>query len=504
MREADPVNNVELRRDRHGHESVVFSFPYVREVVDAVRAIPGRRFDWDAKEWWALQADGTAPYVKGVIERHDWLKVAPEVEAWLAEAVTGWVGRVGAGKLGGAGSFALETISGELPEELAALADARGGRLWLPFNAEVAEALLRDEGRALRRARRALRPAAAGRARAGAGHAVADRERGGAALKLDVNWDPETIPAFLELPACEAHGRSLPVDPYLLEPLEHYLRRFGVEVGANAADVLERLRAEHDRAIVDVRRSRAHDGPALEVEASLGGELRPFQRAGVAYALKARRTFLADEQGLGKTVQALAALEADGAYPAVVICPASLKLNWQRETERWLPRALDHGRVRHRRHPEARRHHDPQLRHRPRPPRAAVAGAAEGARARRVPLRQEPARQAHEGGAPPRRRDAGGRAAARADRHAGDEPPRRADRPAAGARPARGVRERARASRAASRAWARRSASTGTCAARASCGGSRPTCCRSSRASARSSCRWRSTTSASTGSPSRT
>ena len=39
MREADPVHHVELRRDRHGHESVVFSFPYVREVVDAVREV---------------------------------------------------------------------------------------------------------------------------------------------------------------------------------------------------------------------------------------------------------------------------------------------------------------------------------------------------------------------------------------------------------------------------------------------------------------------------------
>ena len=57
MREADPVHNVELRRDRHGHESVVFAFPYRAEIVDAVRAIPGRRFDWDAKEWWAPQAD---------------------------------------------------------------------------------------------------------------------------------------------------------------------------------------------------------------------------------------------------------------------------------------------------------------------------------------------------------------------------------------------------------------------------------------------------------------
>jgi SNF2 family DNA or RNA helicase len=74
-----------------------------------------------------------------------------------------------------------------------------------------------------------------------------------------------------------------------------------------------------------------------DVAGRLGGELRPFQRAGVRYALTQRRTFLADEQGLGKTVQALAALEADGAFPAVVICPASLKLTWEREAAHWLP-----------------------------------------------------------------------------------------------------------------------------------------------------------------------
>ena len=92
MREADPVHNVELRRDRHGHESVVFAFPYRAEVVDAVRGIPGRRFDWDAKEWWALQADATAPFVRGVIERHEWLSVAPEVHEWLSESAIGWAG----------------------------------------------------------------------------------------------------------------------------------------------------------------------------------------------------------------------------------------------------------------------------------------------------------------------------------------------------------------------------------------------------------------------------
>lgn len=74
----------------------------------------------------------------------------------------------------------------------------------------------------------------------------------------------------------------------------------------------------------------------LEVE-GLGGELRPFQRAGVAYAMRTRRTFIADQMGLGKTIQALATVQAAGAFPALVICPASLKLNWRREAERWLP-----------------------------------------------------------------------------------------------------------------------------------------------------------------------
>jgi superfamily II DNA or RNA helicase len=337
VRLVEPAQNVELRTDRHGHAHVVFAFPYRADIVDAVRAIPGRRFDWDAKEWWAPQADSTAPYVKGVIERYPALVVSDEVAAWLAEAATGWVGRVGAARLDGRGAFVLETISGELPDELAPLAEERGGRLWVPFSQASAEALLELRGarldkRALRCATRlqvAQEPAPA--------TLVLTESVGEPRLTLDVNWDPDTIPAFLALPACEAHGRSLPVDPYLVEPLEHYLRTHGVEVAPNARDVLDRLRAEHDAAIEDVRRSRSHDGPALAIEPVLGGELRPFQRAGVDYVLRARKAFLADEQGLGKTVQALAAVEQDGAYPAVVVCPASLKLNWERETRHWLP-----------------------------------------------------------------------------------------------------------------------------------------------------------------------
>ena len=68
----------------------------------------------------------------------------------------------------------------------------------------------------------------------------------------------------------------------------------------------------------------------------LGGVLRPFQVAGVSYAAAKKRCLIADEMGLGKTIQALALLQHQDAFPAVVVCPASLKLNWARETVKWL------------------------------------------------------------------------------------------------------------------------------------------------------------------------
>ena len=102
--------------------------------------------------------------------------------------------------------------------------------------------------------------------------------------------------------------------------------------------MLERLRAEHAAAAESVARSRAISAePIASVVDALGGELAPFQWAGVRYALDARRVFIADEQGLGKTVEALASLEADDAYPAIVVCPASMKLIWEREATKWLP-----------------------------------------------------------------------------------------------------------------------------------------------------------------------
>jgi hypothetical protein len=71
-------------------------------------------------------------------------------------------------------------------------------------------------------------------------------------------------------------------------------------------------------------------------------DLFPHQRAGVEFLATAKRALLADEPGLGKTAQAIRALKkmhdnGEQVFPALVICPNTLKKNWEREFDRWWP-----------------------------------------------------------------------------------------------------------------------------------------------------------------------
>ena len=65
--------------------------------------------------------------------------------------------------------------------------------------------------------------------------------------------------------------------------------------------------------------------------------LRGYQSFGARFALAQRRVVLGDEMGLGKTIQAIAALAhlaASGDTHFLVVCPASVLINWTRETEK--------------------------------------------------------------------------------------------------------------------------------------------------------------------------
>lgn len=103
----------------------------------------------------------------------------------------------------------------------------------------------------------------------------------------------------------------------------------------NYADENAKIRLQKTE--IAIAASEAADSEA-EIPVPEGLSYLPYQRAGIAYAMHRPGTLIGDEMGLGKTIQALGLANAIGieAFPMLIVCPASLRLNWQREAKKWL------------------------------------------------------------------------------------------------------------------------------------------------------------------------
>lgn len=75
--------------------------------------------------------------------------------------------------------------------------------------------------------------------------------------------------------------------------------------------------------------------PKLTQDVGLLLEPRDYQAEGIAYAMQTKRCIFGDQPGLGKTMQAIGAVNGLNAYPALVVCPNALKVNWMREFKKF-------------------------------------------------------------------------------------------------------------------------------------------------------------------------
>jgi len=347
-RAAQRKHQIEFRRDRRGEHWIVFAPPRTRH-AEVLAAQAGLRARMTADLSLGIAAvEHDADQIFELIGQLENADVDPRVMAWLSRSRT-WRGNIEV-QAPGAGEDPVFLLLGErerLPPFIREHAAGAPGGASVPLT--LANWLLIEEhlegwmSRAARRCVQALkdgRPAPPAVLESSAVHAAP-------AFVLAPGHNAPLLERFAGLPggqhpqasrgATHEHARLpfISADPFCVPELDGFLHDTGVWVEPSALALLQEIREEHARAAGLVELSSATDAE-LEVD-GLGGELKPFQRAGVSYLLARRRTFLADEQGLGKTIEALAALEAAGAYPAIVVCPASLKLNWLREIGRWLP-----------------------------------------------------------------------------------------------------------------------------------------------------------------------
>ena len=347
QREAPPAAAVELRRGRAGQLWIVIA----AEHAPLARSLAGQAglgvFDAPRSAIAFAANERDAAQIRAVIAELDAGTLDSRVAAWLERATT-WRGTIEVERSSSEPLFLLIGPLERLPPAVRERAreSAEGARMpltlesWRLIDGQL-DGWITPATRRCVAALEAGRPAPAAVLELSGVHdepwfvLAPGHDRG---LLERFAAMPGAVPAEAAAPAAHEHRRlpAIRVDPFCVPELDGFIAGSDAWVADDALAALQEIREEHARAAGVVALSAATD--AELVVDGLAGELKPFQRAGVAYLLAQRRAFLADEQGLGKTIEAMAALEADGAYPAIVVCPASLKLNWQRELERWLPR----------------------------------------------------------------------------------------------------------------------------------------------------------------------
>jgi hypothetical protein len=339
--------DVAFRRDRRGEHWILVA----AERAPLARVLAGRAglraLDGPAGTLGLAAVEHDADLLVELLGRLEDLSVDPRVASWLERATT-WRGHI---EVDGTEEQPLFVLLGEvarLPRAIRESAAGVAGGATLPLTLESWRLIDGQlEGWMSRAAERCIAAVKEGRPPP---PAVLERSSidEDATFVLAPGHAPGLLAKFAGLRGALVRDRprqggareqarlpAIRADPFCVPELDDFLASHDVWVEPETLVLLQEIREQHARAAGLVSLSAATDA-ALVVN-GLGGELKPFQRAGVRYLLAQRRAFLSDEQGLGKTIEAIATLELDAGFPAIVVCPASLKLNWMRELERWLP-----------------------------------------------------------------------------------------------------------------------------------------------------------------------
>ncbi len=350
--------DVELKRDRRKQHWVLIAADHAALARALAARSDLRSLEGPEGTFAVAAVERDAHLIVELLEQLELAGIDPRVQGWLARATT-WRGTI---DVAGEPEEPVFLLLGDpigLPPELRERAVSAPGGVTIPLTLESWQAIEQNmRGFSSAAARRCVAALKEGRPAPPSvlelssvhedptfvlapGHDASQLD----AFGLLSGASPHRPVAATRAPLSRRrdHGQlpSIRADPFCVEELDRFLAERDIWIEPEALVVLQEIREQAARAAGLVALSSATDAtleptPSAAL-ASLGGELKPFQRAGVAYLLEQRRAFLADEQGLGKTIEALATLEADDAYPAIVVCPASLKLNWMREIERWLP-----------------------------------------------------------------------------------------------------------------------------------------------------------------------
>lgn len=115
------------------------------------------------------------------------------------------------------------------------------------------------------------------------------------------------------------------------EEIKNFAEENGFTIGENAMRIIYGVQENLEQ---------SYSSERIELNIPLKKDLFDYQTVGVDFELRVRRALNADEMGLGKTPQAIAYTMGLNQWPVLIVCPKSLKYNWQNEFIGWTDRKV--------------------------------------------------------------------------------------------------------------------------------------------------------------------
>lgn len=124
----------------------------------------------------------------------------------------------------------------------------------------------------------------------------------------------------------------IPFSLVTVNPLKKWLEENGFKEGMNYVPSRRVIDYEEPEEVIT-----AEEVEQACKEIGMKRISRPYQCEGVAYMINHGNCINGDDCGLGKTAQTIIIIELLGAFPALIVTPASVKYNWKKEWAKWMP-----------------------------------------------------------------------------------------------------------------------------------------------------------------------
>lgn len=127
---------------------------------------------------------------------------------------------------------------------------------------------------------------------------------------------------------------------------DKYTKRYSTRMPSVAYELIQYAEKRTETALRAFKKtnmsSRSLESGFVAQKPNVGLSYFPYQVSGIEFMKDRKRCLCADEAGTGKTVMAAGVInELPELKSVLILCPASLRLNWIQELEKWLKKPLD-------------------------------------------------------------------------------------------------------------------------------------------------------------------